>query len=56
LAKIVKYSVAYNFVCKALCNFPRPASVGSHQVQCNIPILRPYCKKYVPLSWTMHRF
>jgi len=45
LAKIVKQSVAYNFGCRALQNLPWRASVSSHQVQCNIPILSPYCEK-----------
>ena len=45
LAKIVKQSVAYNFGCRALYNLPWRASVSSHQVQCNIRILRPYCEK-----------
>jgi len=45
LAKIVKQSVAYNFGCRALHNLPWRASFSSHQVQCNIPILRPYCEK-----------
>jgi len=45
LAKIVKQSVAYNFECRALNNHPWRASVSSHQVQCNIPVLRPYCEK-----------
>jgi len=29
--------VTYSFQCKAPYNLPRTASVGSHQVQCNIP-------------------
>jgi len=37
--------VACNFGCRAVYNLPRRASVSSHQVQCNIPILRPYCEK-----------
>ena len=45
LAKILKQSLAYNFGCRTLYNLPRGASVSSHQVQCNIPILRPYCEK-----------
>ena len=45
LAKIVKQSVAYNFGCRALHNLPWRASFSSHQVKCNIPILRPYCEK-----------
>ena len=45
LAKIVKQSVAYSFSCRALYNLPWRASVCSHQVQCIIPILRPYCEK-----------
>jgi len=45
LAEIVEQSVAYNFWCRALYNLSCRASVSSHQVQCNIPILRPYCKK-----------
>jgi len=32
--------VAYNFGCRALYNLPWRASVGSHQVQCNIPTFR----------------
>jgi len=43
LAKIVKQSVAYNFGCRDLYNLPCRASVSSHQVQCNVPILEPYC-------------
>ena len=43
--KIVKQSVAYNFGCRDLYNLPCRASVGSHQVQRNIPILGPYCEK-----------
>ena len=45
LAKIGKQSVAHNFGCKALHKLPWRASVSSHQVQCNIHILRPYCEK-----------
>jgi len=45
LAKIVKQSGACNFECRALQNLPWRANVNSHQVQCNIPILRPYCEK-----------
>jgi len=45
LAKIVKQSVAYNFGCRALYNLPWRASVSSHQVQCNSPILRLYREK-----------
>jgi len=45
LAKVFKQSVAYNFECRALYNPPWRASVSSHQVQCNIPILMPYCEK-----------
>jgi len=44
-SKIVKQRVTYNFECRALCNLPWWACVSSHQVQCNIPILRPYCEK-----------
>jgi len=39
LAKIGKQAVAYSFGCRALCNFPWRASVSSHHIQCNIPIL-----------------
>ena len=42
LAKIVKQPVTYNFI---LCNLPWRAIVSSHQLQCNIPILRSYCEK-----------
>jgi len=45
LDKIVQQSVAYNFGCRALYNLPWRASVSSHQVQCNIPTLRPYREK-----------
>ena len=45
LTKIVKQSVAYNFRYRDLCNLPWRASVSSHQVQCNIPILRPCFEK-----------
>jgi len=47
LAKIVKQSVAYNFGCRALYNMPCRASVGIHQVKCNIPTLRPYCEQNI---------
>jgi len=42
---MVKQSVTYNFGCRTLYNLPWRASASSHQVQCNIPILRPYCEK-----------
>ena len=45
LTKIVKQSVAYIFACRALYNLQRRVSVSSHQVQCNIPVLRPYCEQ-----------
>jgi len=45
LAKIVNQSVAYNVGCKVLYNLLWRASVSRYQVQCNIPILRPYCEK-----------
>jgi len=44
-AKIVKQTVVYNFGCRALYNLLWRASDSSHQVQCNISILRPYCEK-----------
>jgi len=50
LAKIVKESMAYNFGCRALYNLPWRASVNSHQVQSNIPILTPYCEKICTTS------
>jgi len=37
--------VAYNFGCRALCNLPWRASVGSHQVQCNIPTFKALLRK-----------
>jgi len=38
--------VAYNFGCRALYNLPWRTSVGSHQVQCNIPTFEALLRKY----------
>jgi len=43
--------MAYNFGCRALYNLSWRSSVSSHQIQCNIPILRPYCEKIYTTFW-----
>ena len=41
-----RLQVAYNFGCRALYNLSWRASVGSHQVLCNIPTFEALLRKY----------
>jgi len=55
LAKIVKQSVAYNFGAGLYTTFFGERVLVVVMFNATSLPMRPYCEKYVPVSWTMQK-